>query len=58
MTDEFKYVGDGVYAMFDGFGIWLRTHRDDETHQIYLEPSVLSDVNKLFMRHVKKENSN
>ena len=37
------YLGDGVYAMFDGYHIWLRTgsHEEaDATNAIALEPSV------------------
>lgn len=38
------YLGDGVYAIFDGSGIWLRTgdHREKlADNKIYLEPEVL-----------------
>jgi len=37
-----SYLGDGVYAIFDGYGIWL--HANDHlrpTDRIYLEPPVL-----------------
>ena len=39
---EQMYIGDGVYAGFDGFHVWLYT--DDGlqiTNQIALEPEVL-----------------
>lgn len=37
--DKFeRYLGDGVYAHFDGYQIWLTTH---EGHRIALEPSVM-----------------
>lgn len=39
------YIGDGVYALFDGFGIWL--HANDHEHptdRIYLEPGVLKGL--------------
>ena len=44
------YLGDGVYAIFDGFGIWLyaNDHRNP-TDKIYLKPEVLNgliDFNK------------
>jgi len=26
------YLGDGVYAIFDGFGIWLHANDHRETH--------------------------
>lgn len=37
-----QYLGDGVYAVHDGYGIWL-TAEDGEraTDAIYIEPSVL-----------------
>ena len=38
-----EYLGDGVYAIFDGFGIWLHANSHDEpTDRVYLEPSVFS----------------
>ena len=43
-----EYIGDGVYAEFDGYGIWLRTgnHVDELCdNKIYLEPTVLSNLN-------------
>jgi len=39
-----EYIGDGVYAEFDGLGIWLRTgdHRKElADDSIYLESDVL-----------------
>ena len=33
-----RYLGDGVYASFDGFNIWLGLEADQEL--IALEPSV------------------
>lgn len=46
---EFKrpasYLGDGVYAIFDGFGIWLHANSHSEpTDRIYLEPNVLQGL--------------
>lgn len=43
-----SYLGDGVYAMFDGFGIWLRAndHREEMcSDKIYMEPSVIRAFN-------------
>ena len=35
------YLGDGVYASFDGFHIWLAVH--DHTNKVVaLEPSVVN----------------
>jgi len=36
-----SYLGDGVYATFDGFHVWLVTDRDEGPHRIALEPAVL-----------------
>lgn len=36
-----EYLGDGVYASYDGWHIWLRTgSHDSEENKIALEPSV------------------
>lgn len=35
------YLGDGAYAEFDGFGVWLTTERENGEHRIYLEPNML-----------------
>jgi len=55
-----SYLGDGVYAEFDGLSVILKTARDDSTHMIYLEPHVIEnmlvfcsqfyDINKLKVR--------
>jgi hypothetical protein len=36
------YLGDGIYASFDGWYIILRALRDDGNYCVALEPSVLS----------------
>lgn len=36
-----SYLGDAVYASFDGYHIWLRTG-DGNQQQIALEPSVFA----------------
>ena len=44
MNDE-VYLGDSVYAQFDGYGIELTTHNgydDDPRNRIYLDPEVLA----------------
>lgn len=38
--DNERYIGDGVYASFDGVMIKLRTQRFGADEVIYLEPSV------------------
>jgi len=56
MTNEerenYCYIGDGVYAFFDGYGILLTTGNHDENkcdNKIYLEPNVLSSLNRFFL---------
>lgn len=56
--ENYCYLGDGVYAYFDGYGIWLRTgdHREELCDdKIYIEPDVLNSLNK-FNEHVRKKN--
>ena len=38
------YIGDGVYASFDGYSIVLETQRTDGCDKIYLEPSVCDEL--------------
>lgn len=42
MPQPETYIGDGVYASFDGYQIILRTERQElsTTHWIALEPTV------------------
>ena len=48
------YLGDGVYAIFDGFGIWLHANdHKDPTDKIYLEPAVLEALVR-FNKEVNK----
>ena len=43
-----EYLGDGVYAIFDGFGIELRANDHIyPSDKIYIEPSVLENLNRL-----------
>lgn len=56
MNDPYKYadyLGDAVYAIFDGDGIWLHTnsHKPEEAdNKIYLEPAVLSALDRFRTR--------
>lgn len=36
-----RYIGDGVYASFDGYQIWVRTQ---EGARIALEPPVMAQL--------------
>ena len=39
--DNEQYLGDGLYASFDGWQVCLRAPREDGDHVVYLEPSTL-----------------
>ena len=41
-----RYIGDGVYANFDGYQIIIKTHREDGTHYIAIESAVLKSLNE------------
>ena len=38
--DNEIYLGDGLYASYDGWMIKLRAPREDGDHVVYLEPTV------------------
>ena len=38
------YLGDGLYASFDGWSIWLRAPRLDGDHVVALEPAVYGSL--------------
>ena len=40
MSDKEMYLGDGVYASFDGWQICLRAPRENGDHVVYLEPQL------------------
>ncbi len=41
---EDRYIGDGVYASFDGYHIILGLRAQDTTTRIALEPDVLTGL--------------
>ncbi len=46
---KWEYIGDGVYFMFDGYGVWLHANsHDNPTDKIYLEPSVLNALVQMY----------
>lgn len=55
MSDKKVYLGDAVYASFDGWGITL-TNSDGirDLDKIYLEPEVFAALNR-FVDGIKKE---
>jgi hypothetical protein len=48
------YLGDGVYASYDGFMIRLRAPRGDGDHEIYFDPKVLAEFER-FVARLKQE---
>jgi hypothetical protein len=40
------YLGDGVYASWDGFSIWLRAPRSNGDHYVALEPEIFTALLK------------
>jgi hypothetical protein len=47
-----EYLGDGLYASFDGFMIWVETERETGCHEIFFEQAeyhnLLSFVGKFW----------
>ena len=42
MPDKSTYLGDGLYAEYDGYSIWLKAnHHKHPTDKVCLEPAVL-----------------
>lgn len=37
-----QYLGDGVYADFDGYQVWCETLVDGRAHRIAFEPETLA----------------
>lgn len=52
-TKTCRYLGDGVYAKWDGYGIELRANDIEVGPMIYLEPEVLDNLN-MFVEHIKE----
>ena len=54
--DRREYLGDGLYAEFDGYQFRLFTQREEGEHEVYLEPDVLQRFNH-FVAECQKERS-
>jgi hypothetical protein len=52
-TDH-EYLGDGVYASFDGYQIWLRVGHHQAPPAVALEPQVLHALNNYAMTLMAK----
>jgi len=42
------YLGDGVYASFDGFQVWLHVGSHEAPAAVALDPSVIKKLNAYF----------
>jgi len=48
-NENVKYLGDGVYALFNGDGVVLHNNDlNDPTDRIYLKPKVIGMLNTVF----------
>lgn len=54
--DKEIYLGDGLYASFDGCGINLRAPRHDGDHWVYLEPETYNSLLK-FVDDLHEDNN-
>lgn len=48
--DQTEYLGDGVYAAFDGYFVWLETRYPATINRIALEPAVLGALERYVAR--------
>jgi hypothetical protein len=44
MNPRETYLGDGLFASWDGWSIRLRAPRDGGDHEVYLEPGLTLDA--------------
>ena len=55
-TIEHEYLGDGVYASFDGYQVWLTVGNHLNQPVVALEPKVLERLNKYYQRESGQSN--
>ena len=53
MTTEETFLGDGLYARYDGYQIHLRAPRAEGDHFVVLEPEVYNALIAFHTRVVK-----
>lgn len=44
------YLGDGAYARFDGYYLWVTAERDDRLHEVALEPEGLKRLVEFYQQ--------
>jgi hypothetical protein len=52
-----EYLGDGLYASFDGWQVKLRAPREHGDHEVFLQPSVLRAFER-FVAQLRSETGN
>lgn len=58
MENNKEYLGDGLYAIYDGYSIELRANDlDNPTDKVYLNPEVLANFFN-FVETLKKRRIN
>ncbi len=55
MAREEIYLGDGLYASFDGVQIALRAPRDSGDHWVYMELNVYRQLQEFVKRELAKQ---
>lgn len=50
-----EYLGDGVYASFDGYQVWLHVNHHDAPPCVALEPAVIDALCRYYMRMSKPQ---
>jgi hypothetical protein len=50
-----KYLGDGVYASFDGWQVWLHVGNREAPPVVALEPAVINALNAYFRNMHRRE---
>ena len=56
MIEKETYLGDGVYASFDGYQIWLAVNQESN-HVVALDPNVFAKLCQ-YVEMLKMSNSN
>jgi len=51
---EDRYLGDGVYASFDGYQVKLDLRGEDTTTQIFLDPYAMESL-EIFIKDMRSQ---
>jgi hypothetical protein len=52
------YLGDAVFAHFDGYGVELRLNHHESRCAVYLEPEVLQNLIEFWNSTQKRKDAN